>query len=554
MWLINTETLKLESVVNPENVEYAILSHTWNEGEEVTFQELQQLQNPHHCQAARTKKGFQKIDMTCRLARKHGYDYAWVDTCCIDKSSSSELSEAINSMFRWYKGSKRCYAYLSDYPRSTIRSSFAGCKWFTRGWTLQELIAPTSLTFYNQDWKALGSKHELREEISRITRIPEDVLCGQRDVTEVNVVFRMSWAAGRETKRAEDIAYCLFGIFDVNLAMLYGEGQKAFLRLQEEICRRVHDWTLFAWKTDTDQGHGRGIFAYSPEEFKYASTEIHKEFPLAGDISVSSRGVIIDNVQLSIIEGQGLVLPLNLFQKVSGQGHYVRGGIFLKKALNGYARVKTDQLFFNNPWAKENLLPSEQINIISWGNIPMKRPPYCLDLSTSDSIEIQRVCPRRHWDPYQNAFIGARNALVELEVRSEDGESLKLLALYYFHDPQILKHAIIDSNGPCWGNAQANLGKADASLSWTGELSNFFARHSNANLGAGRWRRQMTGITSFDIEGHLRQSEMGWEVWISEIPRPQRLLLLEPPKPEEDYPWDKQLVLREPRAYSRIRR
>ncbi|KAL2682602.1 hypothetical protein Neosp_007054 [[Neocosmospora] mangrovei] len=382
MLLINTDTLELIRVENPENVEYAILSHTWEE-EEVSLQEFQDLE------FAKTRKGFAKIEMTCRLAKKHGYDYAWVDTCCIDKSSSAELSEAINSMFRWYKGAKHCYAYLSDYDRSTIRSSFAKCKWFTRGWTLQELIAPTNLTFYNQYWKELGSKHELRGEISRITRIPEDVLCGQRDVTEVSVVFRMSWAAGRETKRAEDIAYCLFGIFDVNLPMLYGEGQKAFLRLQEEICQRVHDWTLFAWKTDTDQGHGRGIFAYNPNEFAYASTEIHKEFPLAGDVSVSNRGVIIDNVQLSINEGQGLVLPLNLFQKMPGQAD-VRGGIFLKKVLNGYARVKTDQLFFNFR-TKAKLLPPEQINVISWGNLPMKRPPYCLDLSTSDNIEIQRT-------------------------------------------------------------------------------------------------------------------------------------------------------------------
>ncbi|RSL74203.1 hypothetical protein CEP51_011630 [Fusarium floridanum] len=121
MWLINTETLKLESVVNPETVEYAILSHTWEE-EEVSFQEFQDLRS------ARTKKGFGKIKKTCRLAKKHGYQYAWVDTCCIDKSSSAELSEAINSMFSWYKGAKRCYAYLSDYRQTTIDSDFANCR------------------------------------------------------------------------------------------------------------------------------------------------------------------------------------------------------------------------------------------------------------------------------------------------------------------------------------------------------------------------------------------------------------------------------------------
>ncbi|KAH7260118.1 heterokaryon incompatibility protein-domain-containing protein [Fusarium solani] len=265
MWLINTETLTLESVVNPESVEYAILSHTWEE-EEVSFQEFQ------NSRLARKRKGFAKIEMTCYLARDQGYRYAWVDACCIDKSSSAELSEAINSMFRWYKGAKVCYAYLSDYDRTKVGRRFGNCRWFSRGWTLQELIAPKFLTFYNRHWTALGSKIELSKRISRITRIDEGVLLGHIDINTIHVVHRMSWAAKRKTSRPEDIAYCLFGIFDVNLPMLYGEGTKAFLRLQEEICQRVHDLTLFAWKTEANQAaEVRGIFARSPDEFAYAS-------------------------------------------------------------------------------------------------------------------------------------------------------------------------------------------------------------------------------------------------------------------------------------------
>jgi hypothetical protein len=139
MWLIDTQTLVLREVVSPEDIHYAILSHTW-EAEEVDFQEMRFQRD-----VAMKRKGFNKIAMTCRLAREREILYAWIDTCCIDKTSSAALSEAINSMFKWYKESFICFAYLSDlfidnieHHKSSTMVEFSKCRWFTRGWTLQE--------------------------------------------------------------------------------------------------------------------------------------------------------------------------------------------------------------------------------------------------------------------------------------------------------------------------------------------------------------------------------------------------------------------------------
>ncbi|KAF9873513.1 hypothetical protein CkaCkLH20_08972 [Colletotrichum karsti] len=252
MWLLNTKTLKLEEHVDPAAIKYAILSHTWEE-DEVSFRDISDLD------LAKRKAGFTKIAKTCRLARSRGIRLAWVDTCCIDKSSSAELSEAINSMFQWYKLSAVCFAYLSDFViRSPDRSSrvresffeiadedaFKRCKWFTRGWTLQELIAPKIVEFYDSSWGLVGTKSQLPEILESITRIPLQVLLNSSKLQSTIVAVKMSWAAQRQTKRIEDRAYSLLGIFDINMPLIYGEGAKAFRRLQEEIVKETNDLSL----------------------------------------------------------------------------------------------------------------------------------------------------------------------------------------------------------------------------------------------------------------------------------------------------------------------
>jgi len=196
---------------------------------------------------ARTKKGFSKVVETCRLAREQGLGYAWIDTCCIDKSSSAELTEAINSMFNWYKASAICFAFLSDLPAlesEVLENELRQCRWFTRGWTLQELIAPASVEFYDQGWQRRGTKKSLQQELSAITGIDLEILEDSNLLSTIPVARRMSWASNRKTSRVEDRAYSLLGLFDVNVPLIYGEGPKAFIRLQEEIMKQSNDLSL----------------------------------------------------------------------------------------------------------------------------------------------------------------------------------------------------------------------------------------------------------------------------------------------------------------------
>jgi hypothetical protein len=246
MRLINVQTQLLEDFTLREIPRYAILSHRWTD-EEVTFQEFLN-QDELTARKKTRKKGFLKILDTCQLAARDGISYVWVDTCCIDKSSSAELSEAINSMWRYYKDAEACYAYLFDLKvGANFAEDLSSCGWFTRGWTLQELIAPKNLRFYNERWQFQGTKDQFADLIHHITNIPSDILRNPDRVTKLSIAVRMTWASKRETTRIEDTAYCLLGIFDINMPLLYGEGNKAFIRLQEEIIKNNNDLSLFGW-------------------------------------------------------------------------------------------------------------------------------------------------------------------------------------------------------------------------------------------------------------------------------------------------------------------
>ncbi|KAI0645332.1 hypothetical protein C8Q79DRAFT_765910 [Trametes meyenii] len=192
-----------------------------------------------------------KIRNFCIFAERAGYAWVWIDTCCIDQNSSAELSEAINSMFAWYADADICYAYLYDVPDdedpSVLDSLFRQSRWYERGWTLQELIAPARVVFLTQTWHTLGSKHMLADVVEQITAIQKEVLTHERSLDSVSVAQRMSWASRRITTRIEDRAYSLLGIFGINMPTIYGEGAHAFVRLQEEILRRIPDQSVFAW-------------------------------------------------------------------------------------------------------------------------------------------------------------------------------------------------------------------------------------------------------------------------------------------------------------------
>jgi hypothetical protein len=295
MRLINTKTLKIENFSGPVSELYVILSHTW-EDEEVTYQDM------NHQRRASRKKGFAKIKKTCLIARENGFKYAWIDTCCIDKTSSAELSESINSMFNWYKRAAACYAFLSDLPGSRhgtdelTHEDFVGCRWFRRGWTLQELIAPTDVVFFDKTWKQRGVRSGLRRTIRVTTDLSEDVLTDPSKLSLVPLARRMSWASGRSTTCVEDMAYCLLGIFDVNMPLIYGEGPRAFLRLQEEILRKTTDLSIFVWQA-VDPSYGyRGLLARSPSEFRQCFDIIPNtdQFQFRDEISITNKGVRIN--------------------------------------------------------------------------------------------------------------------------------------------------------------------------------------------------------------------------------------------------------------------
>ncbi|KAI0669586.1 heterokaryon incompatibility protein-domain-containing protein [Trametes maxima] len=255
MWLLRTTTAELEHFNSPFDVKggYAILSHVWQDHEQ-SFHDLQALRTQlaaTGCRHRLRSRVSAKIRDCCILAKSHGYDWLWIDTCCIDRTSSAELSEAINSMYEWYAHSQVCYVYLHDVPNTrdlhSRASPFRESRWFTRGWTLQELIAPRSLVFLAEDWSVLGTKAGLADLLETITGVDADVLTFRRDLGSVSVARRMSWASHRKTTRPEDEAYSLMGIFGVHMATIYGEGHRAFRRLQEEILKRTSDQTLFAW-------------------------------------------------------------------------------------------------------------------------------------------------------------------------------------------------------------------------------------------------------------------------------------------------------------------
>jgi hypothetical protein len=277
MRLLHTSRLTIEMVDEraTPRVKYAILSHTW-EDEEVTFQEMQNIQPD-----TKRKKGYDKILKSCDRAKKGGFDWIWIDTCCIDKTSSAELSEAINSMFRYYDESAVCYAFLSDAggtqpiycdndPDNVMGRVTP--RWYSRGWTLQELITPRKVHFLNKHWEDIGTKEDHRPAIAPVSGIDEYALVGE-DVSRITVARRMMWFAKRRTTRVEDIAYCMLGVFGVNMPLLYGEGHNAFGRLQEEIVKSINDQSIFVWMYPNPARLSfaeHGLLAKSPSSFQSA--------------------------------------------------------------------------------------------------------------------------------------------------------------------------------------------------------------------------------------------------------------------------------------------
>ena len=337
----DTEELKLE-IVKEEDAKYAILSHRWlADEEEVTFNDL-----AHGGCDVRAKEGWKKLEYCKRQALQDGVQYVWMDTCCIDKSSSQELTESINSMYRWYQNAECCYVYLHDIqdlcldgtrpnpsdcdregqgtasicnavaiePRKTTpymhgasaysttikerttalnnmydpaqieidlgvsvfrpeapkrwsQAMLKECEWFKRGWTLQEMLASRQLKFYSSSWDFIAEMPDIASDISIITGVHKEALTHERDVRSYSIAQRMSWAAGRLTTRLEDRAYSLLGLLDVSIGIIYGEGNRAFQRLQDELLRTTSDQSIFAFERPSGSRHKFNLLADSPDCF-----------------------------------------------------------------------------------------------------------------------------------------------------------------------------------------------------------------------------------------------------------------------------------------------
>ncbi|KAH9846486.1 hypothetical protein C2E23DRAFT_890807 [Lenzites betulinus] len=330
---LNTWTGMFEWHNHPQRARYVILSHTWRspqEGGEQSHADILKLQaevaasstqvhstSGSHAtcvlapiRASRTKRTASsgatttrvpspffshpnlsaKIAKACETARNAGFELLWIDACCIDKTSSAELAEAINSMYEWYRLADVCYVFLQDVCDEDVPhekgSRFRSSRWHTRGWTLQELIAPGRVIFLTQTWSILGSKIGLATTLESISGVDFAILTGEAPVDSASVARRMSWAARRETTRVEDRAYSLLGVFGVHLAPIYGEDGNAFLRLQQEILKIFPDQTIFAW------GHRfsfPGLVAYTPSDFRGC-----------GDISKIAPADFASKLQLDI--------------------------------------------------------------------------------------------------------------------------------------------------------------------------------------------------------------------------------------------------------------
>ncbi|KAK5108065.1 hypothetical protein LTR62_008839 [Meristemomyces frigidus] len=380
MRLLNTDTLDFEDFLG-KPPPYAILSHRWLP-REISLKTWRKVLQRHTERDVQTEsrsetesqsmaeremriESHKKILGFCNEACQQGIQYAWIDNCCIDTSSSTEHSEAINSMFEWYKEAKVCCVYLSDVPElsaglEVVLEAMNKSVWFTRGWTLQELLAPRRLTFFTARWEYFGSRDEERtgQLIADATRIPMDILQGTRELTEASLAQRMSWLSKRKTTKPEDVAYSVLGIFEVNMPLLYGEGAvKAFIRLQQEITRKSPDESIFAWCMDPPAllNNWRGLLAPSPEYFAaYGDVLYSPESNTLADSSIYSwcnRGLMLQCTTYGVHFAKDREQFLRLNCKRDGSTCVIQ--LFIEGSVGRADEIKKRKAFFK--WSRQQV-------------------------------------------------------------------------------------------------------------------------------------------------------------------------------------------------------
>ncbi|KAH8774593.1 hypothetical protein F5883DRAFT_547132 [Diaporthe sp. PMI_573] len=401
MRLLNAITHKFHEYVEGNVPTYAILSHTWGEGE-VTFHDMRPEAGPETWKA---KLGWGKIEKCCLQALNDSIQFVWVDTCCIDKSSSAELQEAINSMFRWYEGSTECYAFVADFEaRDTELRRLGSARWWNRGWTLQELLAPESVRFFDSQWREFGDKVSLREQVASITGISEATLLGtvvgaRHALDRVSVAQRMSWAARRETTRAEDMAYSLLGVFGVNMPLLYGEGSAAaFHRLQVEIMGSSPDQSLLAWGfARADSGVSlwgvSNALATSPADFAECGSMLAWGVAQPGDtFAMTQRGLRLRLPVVLSVDADNLIycaLNCTVAERVPADGNVRAARVLAVPFLQPQTRA-------------DGLQPHTDEYYRLMARVPLWVERAALEMAPRMEVHVPRVF--RHGDPGQSAY------------------------------------------------------------------------------------------------------------------------------------------------------
>ena len=341
----------------------------------------------------------------------------------VDKSSSAELIESINSMFQWYRKAVVCYVLLEDLTKDTaldvtLADGLSRCRWFTRGWTLQELLAPKLVEIFNKAWVHIGTKSDHAEAISELTGITTDVLLNETDISTVSVAERMSWASNRQTKRKEDMAYCLLGIFDVNMPLIYGEGEKAFRRLQEEIIKHSNDLSIFLW--DPALGNSAnvptyvGILAKSPVQFANSADITLLLYNDANpEFSLTNKGLFLkDGFELVSglcrIDGN----PPSRQYMLSMPHSLNSTGIFLRK-LGPSSYCRLGRIPFTNSRIIYNTIEEDQEMVYIATNVDDSGIRRALSFSRGPGVHIPEqsrldmisAVPSVFWDHVDNCFL-----------------------------------------------------------------------------------------------------------------------------------------------------
>lgn len=404
-----------------EILPYAILSHTWittdsGESLEVSYQELQAyIEQPEEQARTATKPGFKKIKNAIDYAAGEGHNLIWIDTCCIDKTNQLELDEAIRCMFKWYQDATICYAYLSDvetFFEDIDYGKVQSSRWFTRGWTLQELVAPRDVVFLAKDWSFLGSRlseGQFGNVIHQASGISEDILYGAIEASEMSISERMRWAARRKTTRVEDMAYSLMGIFGVHMPIMYGEGKDAFIRLQKEILRNSDDPSIFAWTSPHDYNDQiRGLLADSPAWFAGAES-----FQQSDSLDASSdewqdtnRGIRLQLV-IHPCEEESSYTDYFVHLGCSCTGYDgIRWPMLRLRHLGGdeYARVHATHIFWRTA---SDPKPSAERKTLFVKQTPLYRQPELIvaeehllwqDVGSIFGFTLAGVYPKAHWN------------------------------------------------------------------------------------------------------------------------------------------------------------